>query len=112
MSRVIRYKYGGTTKSSHSECPARVLLGGRCPKGCPEKDVLRACIPMKWVDHPGLDELPSGEKIFVCRHYGLGIEAIYGKHIQRYCDFHNLDYTIEKGEFNGEMATIIKIKVR
>ena len=111
MGRIWKYKYGGSTTSSHPYCPARVLLHGRCPKDCPEKLSIDGCRIDNYVDHPRLDETPMGGECFISSHYYTDIENSVGyKHLKAVCDFHKLCVTVEEHPWNGvKVVSHIKI---
>ena len=111
MSRVWHYKYGGFTTSSHPDCPARVLLHGRCPKGCPERNPRGNCSVAKLVDHVRLEKTTVGDDCFVSSVYYTDVEnSEKYKRLKAVCDFHGLHTAVEIYPWNG-MKTVSHIKV-
>ena len=103
MGKKTRHKYGGVTMSSHPYCPARVLLGGRCPSKCPAK-LDDHCFDHKGYckDHVGLEESPSGELRFVLRLYGAGWDKTSDfEKLLDYCAYHGLLISTEEKPWNG-----------
>lgn len=111
MSRTWKYKYGGSTTSSHPSCPARVLLHGRCPKGCPERSITGCCSVDSLVDHERLEKTTSGGDCFVTSFYYRGLEdAENYKRLKAVCDFHGLNTRVEVYPWNGvECVSHVKI---
>ncbi len=71
MARVHKYKYGGSTTSTHTRCPARVLLGGRCNGKCPYYcGPCSECNGLHWLDHERLVTDKDGRQMFVSSHHG------------------------------------------
>ena len=93
-------------------CPARVLLGGRCPKGCPRKqNIYHECERLNVLDHILVDALPSGEMYFVSRHHGVGWEtAPEVQNLVSFCRWHGLSIKIEEQADNATYKTHIIIK--
>lgn len=111
MSRVWHYKYGGSTTTSHTDCPARALLLGRCPKGCPERNPYGNCAIANLVDHPRIEEMPTGERVFISSHYYLGVEETEKfKRLKAVCDFHGLQTSVEVYPWNT-VKTVSHIKI-
>ena len=103
VSRVTKYRHGGTTTSSHPFCPARVLLHGRCPKGCPERLVHSNCAIANLVDHPRLENTSTGEDCFVSSvYYAEVTDTEEYKRLKAVCDFHNLHVCVEEYPWNGQ----------
>lgn len=111
MGKIWKYKYGGSTTSSHPWCPARALLHGRCPKDCPEKRPLGGCEIGNYVDHPRIEEDPVGGECFISSYYYGDIEKTDSyRHLKAVCDFHNLRMIVEEYPWNGmEFVSHIKI---
>ena len=114
MSRKWKYKYGGVTTSSHPSCPARVLLHGRCPRGCPERRSNGVCSVDSLVDHERLEKTISGEDCFVTSFYFLGLEDSENyKRLKAVCDFHGLNSCVEVYPWNGiEIVSHFKVTQR
>ena len=99
---IWRYKHGGSTTSSHPFCPARVLLHGRCPKGCPERKKYSDCSIGNLVDHVRIEETPAGEECFVSSVYNVDMEETEAyKRLKAVCDFHGLRTSVEVYPWNG-----------
>ena len=111
MSKRWYYNYGGSTTSSHPLCPARVLLGGRCPKTCPERNPYSDCSCLPIIDHPSLETLPSGEQCFVSRvYYSIGPGNEEFRRLQAVCECHGLTITVEEKPWHGvDIVSHIKI---
>ena len=111
MGKETRYKFGGSSMSSHPYCPARVLLGGRCPKTCPERNPYSDCSCLPIIDHPSLETLPSGEQCFVSRvYYSIGPGNEEFRRLQAVCECHGLTITVEEKPWHGvDIVSHIKI---
>jgi hypothetical protein len=99
---VTRYRFGGMTKNSHPYCPARVLLGGRCPKGCLERSENGECIQLQMIDHVSLEKLSTGEVCFISRvYYSIAPDDENYMRLKAYCDYHGLKISVEEKSWNG-----------
>ena len=103
MSKTYRYKFGGETTCRQYDCPARVLLGGRCTKRCPEWDRWSGgCAGLNYcMDHIGLSTDPQDRRAFVSRLYYMPSDEDLSK-LQTFCDAHGLDLNVEERPFNGQ----------
>jgi len=111
MGRRWCYKFGGSTTSSHPYCPARVLLGGRCPKSCPERDPYSDCSRLPIIDHPSLETLPSGEECFISRvYYSITPNNEEFRRLRAVCEIHGLTITVEEKPWHG-MDIVSHIKI-
>lgn len=111
---IHRYKYGGSTKCRHQNCPARVLRGGRCTKQCPlyaDYESSGHCTGLQWIDHPHLKESLDGKEAFVSVHY-FDPKELLAK-TRDYVLVHSLDVSVIKAPFKGRPnAWHVHFKVR
>ena len=106
------YKLGGKITCSHEECPARVLLRGRCPKGCPAKSICsRGWRNYSGIDHVGVEKNPDGTQTFVSCSHGISEEA--EKNIKAFCDWHGLSVEIDKDHVHtyGPWSYELRMKI-
>jgi len=111
MGKRTNYKYGGSSMSSHPYCPARVLLGGRCPKYCPEWNFYSDCSQLPIIDHPSLEMLPSGDQCFVSRVYStISPDDKEFKRLKAVCECQGLTVSVIERPWNG-METVSHIRI-
>lgn len=97
--KIHEYKYGGKTTCRHPSCPARVLLGGRCPKECPSRRECQEGVGLQWLDHCHLVRNTDGTNTFVSVVYFNPEEHVEA--CKEYFAFHGLSVRVEKSPFKG-----------
>ena len=88
---------GKKIKTYHPDCPARVLRGGRCPRGCIQKSIFGSCKTLSLLDHTTVDYTAIGDVCFISRHHGCGgfdgLDEF--EELKRYCEWHKLNIKVE-----------------
>lgn len=113
MSKPYIYSLpdGKEIKTYHSGCPALVLRGGRCPRGCLQKSIFGSCKNLKFLDHATVGYTTTGDVCFISRHHGSG--AFDGleefEELKRYCEWHKLNIKMELQKRGAPYGTHIII---
>lgn len=102
--RKWEYKYGGSTTSSHTSCPARVIKGGRCPKNCPlyeSHQKYSTCSGLNsgglgLIDHERVITDDDGRRAFVSMYHGGFPAELRSDWMKQYLEVNGLNMTIEE----------------